>query len=69
MAIKETRTIEIEFPIDAPVDAVWKALTDPEELVKWFPLEAKVEPGAGGAVELSWGPGLQGKNRINLIGG
>ena len=40
----KTRTIETEIRIDAPVDQVWQALTDPEELVRWFPLEAGVEP-------------------------
>lgn len=65
-AMTETRTIEIEFPIDAPVDAVWKALTDPNELTRWFPMQAKVEPGPGGSIEIAWGPEMQGKNRIRV---
>lgn len=48
------RSIEKEIRILAPVEAVWKALTDAEELTRWFPLEAKVTPGEGGAVWMSW---------------
>lgn len=48
------RSIEKEIHILAPVDAVWKALTDAEELTRWFPLEARVTPGEGGAIWMSW---------------
>ncbi len=48
------RTFETEIEIDAPVESVWKALTDADELMGWFPLEATVNPGVGGNVELSW---------------
>lgn len=51
---KKGRSIEKEIHILAPVDAVWKALTDSEELARWFPLEAKVTPGEGGAIWMSW---------------
>jgi len=34
---------------------VWRALTDADELVRWFPLAATVEPGVGGTIALSWG--------------
>ena len=50
-----TRLVETDMRIDAPLDAVWKALTDAEELTRWFPLEARVEPGAGGSIWLGWG--------------
>jgi uncharacterized protein YndB with AHSA1/START domain len=33
---------------------VWQALTDAKELVRWFPLDARVEPGPHGSVYLSW---------------
>lgn len=61
-----TRSIEIEIPINASPEAVWKALTDPGELTRWFPLEARVEPGEGGAIALSWGQGMEGENRIRI---
>jgi uncharacterized protein YndB with AHSA1/START domain len=53
-----------EILVGAPVQDVWKALTDPAELVKWFPLEARVTPGKGGKVFLSWGPRSEGEAEI-----
>lgn len=49
------RVVEKEIEIDASLDAVWKALTEAEELKRWFPLDAKVTPGAGGKVWMAWG--------------
>jgi uncharacterized protein YndB with AHSA1/START domain len=49
------RDLEVRMEINAPVDAVWRALTDPTELIRWFPLEAKIEPGAGGRIWTAWG--------------
>jgi uncharacterized protein YndB with AHSA1/START domain len=61
---EETRTIEIKMDIDAAVGRVWSALTDPERLRQWFPLMAEVDGGAGGAIRLTWGPDLDGRNAI-----
>ena len=61
-----TRSIEAEMGIDAPVEAVWKALTDAEELTRWFPLEARVEPGAGGFVWAYYGESVEGEERIEI---
>lgn len=57
---KAMRTVETEITIDAPVDAVWRALTDADEMERWFPLEARVEPGPDGHVFMSW------KNEIDF---
>ena len=43
-----------EIVIDAPVEAVWKAISDGEELTRWFVEEASVEPGVGGTITISW---------------
>ncbi len=51
---KGPRSIEKEIRILAPVEAVWKALTDAEELTRWFPLNAKVTPGEGGHIWMAW---------------
>lgn len=66
MGVKQTRTVETELEIDAPVDAVWKALTDAKELTRWFPLEAKVKPGKGGAMWVSWGQPFEGESTIEI---
>jgi uncharacterized protein YndB with AHSA1/START domain len=50
-----TRTVEDEIEIAAPVEAVWRALTEAEELARWFPTEAQVTPGVGGEIRLVWG--------------
>ena len=55
-----SRSITKEVVVDAPPDVVWRTLTDAEELMRWFPVEARVEPGLGGSVWLSWGGGTEG---------
>lgn len=52
--MNRSRSIEKEIHILTPVEAVWHALTDAEELTRWFPLEARVTPGEGGTVWMSW---------------
>lgn len=61
---KKTRTFEMAIDIDASPEAVWHALTDAGELVRWFPLEARVKPGAGGSMFWSWGENWAGEMRI-----
>jgi uncharacterized protein YndB with AHSA1/START domain len=61
-----TRTQVHEIVIDAPIEAVWKAITDGEELTRWFVEAAKVEPGAGGRIWISWGGGEEGESRIEV---
>jgi uncharacterized protein YndB with AHSA1/START domain len=53
-----------EIEIDAAPEAVWRALTDPDELTNWFPLAAKVTPGPGGEVWFSWKNEFEGRQRI-----
>jgi uncharacterized protein YndB with AHSA1/START domain len=63
-AAKREMRVEREIEIAAPVEEVWKALTDSKELARWFPLEARVTPGPGGKLFLSWGPGCEGETEI-----
>jgi uncharacterized protein YndB with AHSA1/START domain len=49
------RSAEGRIEIAAPVERVWRALTEAAELERWFPLEARVEPGAEGRIFMSWG--------------
>lgn len=62
---KGTRTQQHEIVIDAPIEAVWKAISDAEELTRWFVEEASVEPRVGGTLTFSWGGGEEGQNRID----
>ena len=50
-----SRTVDQKLTIAAPPDVVWKALTDAEELSRWFPLDARVSPGKDGSIWMSWG--------------
>jgi uncharacterized protein YndB with AHSA1/START domain len=59
-----TRAIELQVDVQATPAEVWRALTDPEELKRWFPPDARVTPGEGGSLSLSWGPGLEMQSRI-----
>ncbi len=58
------RAIHIAVQIAASPDTVWQALTDPAELVRWFPLEAAVTPGPGGHVRWSWGEPIVAESTI-----
>ncbi|MFB3906115.1 MAG: SRPBCC domain-containing protein [Acidobacteriota bacterium] len=49
---------------EAPVERVWEALTDGKELKRWFPLEARVQPGKGGSVWMSWKNEYAGESAI-----
>ncbi len=61
-----TRDIKTDVEINAPVEAVWAALTTAEELTNWFPLEARVEPGVGGKIWSSFGPEFAGECKIQI---
>jgi uncharacterized protein YndB with AHSA1/START domain len=61
------RRFEMSLEIDAPAETVWKALIDAEELTRWFPLEAEVEPRVGGRYFISWQNDWQGDGRIEVL--
>ena len=63
---KTTRAIELEVEIAAASDAVWKAISEGEEIRRWFAPEARVTPGVGGAIWLSWGAGVEGEGAIDI---
>lgn len=65
-AAKRKQKLEYEIEVAAPVEAVWKALTDAAELTRWFPIEAEVKPGVGGTIRLSWGPDYEGTAPISI---
>ena len=60
------RSQEHRLMIAAPPATVWKAITEAEELVRWFPLQAESTPGAGGSLTYGWGPELTGICRIEV---
>ena len=66
MSNDSDRRVEQTLVIDAPVDAVWKALTDATELTRWFPLSARVTPGAGGVIRMRWDEGYDADSAIEI---
>lgn len=66
MSDEKTRKVEVEIGLDAEPEMVWKALTDASELSNWFPLQARVEPGVGGVLQLIWGEAFSGACRIEI---
>lgn len=59
-------TIEIRktVDVDAPVEVVFKALTDEKELVQWMPSEAKMDARVGGEFEFKYQWAAKGLNTI-----
>lgn len=59
-----SRRIVKEVFVQAPPDVVWRALTEAEELTRWFPVDARVQPGLGGSIWISFGGGVEGEAPI-----
>lgn len=59
-----TRSAEGEITVDATPERVWRALTDAHELEQWFPLDARVEPGEGGSIYMSWRNEFAGEMKV-----
>lgn len=49
-----TRDHRKEIEIDATADEVWRAITDGDELTRWYADRARVTPGEGGSVTAGW---------------
>jgi uncharacterized protein YndB with AHSA1/START domain len=52
----ESATLVFERHFHHPVDAVWNAITDADELSEWYFSRGRIEPRLGGKVEFSLGP-------------
>lgn len=64
VAASGKRWYEFETVIDCPAADLWRAITEGDEIAKWFAPLATAEPGLGGKVWLSWGPGWEGAQKI-----
>jgi uncharacterized protein YndB with AHSA1/START domain len=62
---EQTRAFSMSLDLDASLEEVWRALTEAEELVRWFPIGARVKPGAGGTMMWSWGEGWDWETQID----
>jgi uncharacterized protein YndB with AHSA1/START domain len=57
-------TLVFERRLHHPIDVVWQAITDPNELSKWYLPEAKIEGRSGGKVEFSFSGDAFGAGRV-----
>jgi uncharacterized protein YndB with AHSA1/START domain len=55
----------MSLDISAPPQEVWRALTEAGELVRWFPLQARVTPGKGGTVFWGWDQHWAWESRVD----
>jgi uncharacterized protein YndB with AHSA1/START domain len=52
--VDERPTLRFERRLAHPVDAVWRAITDPSELGHWFPCQVEVELRVGGEMKFEF---------------
>ena len=61
-------SIEREVVIDAPVDRVWKLVTEAQHLGRWFgDAGAEVDLRPGGAMELRWAQHGASRGRVEAV--
>ncbi len=61
---RRTKNVDLTVEIDADADTVWQAISDGEEIRRWFPLNADVEGRVGGKYKIDWGPACAGQGTI-----
>lgn len=60
------KEVTAEITINADADTVWRALAEGEQIKQWFTLDARVRPGAGGAIWMSFGEGMEWETPIEI---
>jgi uncharacterized protein YndB with AHSA1/START domain len=56
-----------EIVVDAPLDDVWQALTDADELAEWFANDVELELRPGGRGRFEWNDGEVREARVQEI--
>ena len=62
-----TRIVTKEQFIKAPPERVFKALTEKQELERWFVQEAVVELMPGGTIHTNWAPGMGERGTVKEV--
>jgi uncharacterized protein YndB with AHSA1/START domain len=60
------KQVEREIIIKATPEEVWRAISEGEEIKRWFPLDSRVKPGVGGAIMFSFGEGMEWESPISV---
>jgi uncharacterized protein YndB with AHSA1/START domain len=50
-----------------PVERLWAAITEPDDLARWFPSSVRMEPKAGGTIEFFGDPNLPESGHAGTI--
>jgi uncharacterized protein YndB with AHSA1/START domain len=61
-----SKSHENSIDIKATPEEVFRAVTDPEQIAKWFAPYARVDPRPGGEYVISWDPEMQGGGVISV---
>jgi uncharacterized protein YndB with AHSA1/START domain len=61
------RVIEQEYYYDAAPETVFRALTVPKELVRWFLSDAKIKPKEGSSYTFTWKGGSSHTGRVEKV--
>ena len=56
-------SIEQEILIGAPAEVVWRVITEPDQISRWFSDEAEVDARPGATGTLTWKPGGRGGSK------
>ncbi|HEY0156907.1 MAG TPA: SRPBCC domain-containing protein [Thermoanaerobaculia bacterium] len=62
----DEKKVIAELTINASPEEVWRAISEGEEIKRWFTLDARVTPGEGGAVWMSFGEGMDWEVPIRI---
>ena len=63
----ETRKLEYELMLDAPAEAVWRAIATGEGIRQWFAPVAEIDARLGGEFKRGWGPGMEGSAPLTVF--
>jgi len=62
---QKTRSVEKTIEINAPTEVVWNALSDAQELVRWFPMQAELR--GSDKMWVAWDDALQGEWALETV--
>ncbi len=64
---RKTRSHETVMEMPAPVERVWKAITDASDVQGWLAPEVKIDAREGGEYWVSWGGGMNAASKIEVF--
>ncbi|ACV77410.1 SRPBCC family protein [Nakamurella multipartita] len=59
--------VRFERLLPAPIERVWAAVTDPEQLPAWFPSQVRYEPRVGGEITFLGDPNLPEPPQVDRV--